>query len=60
VIPGPVDRTVHLILIFGLILGVAIGLAHVIEQQKGPALRSGLDLARRRFHRPAFQRQGLP
>jgi len=60
VIPGPVDGTVHRILIFGLTLGVAIALAHVIEQQKGPVLRSGLDLARRRFFRPAFRRQGPP
>jgi peptidoglycan/LPS O-acetylase OafA/YrhL len=63
VIPGPADRTSHRILVFGLTLGVAIAVAHVIEQQKRPlkrALRSGLDLMRRRSLRPALERQGLP
>ena len=62
VIPGPADRTSHRVLVFGLTLGVAIALSHVIEQQKRPlkrALRSGLDLVRRRRLRPALERQGL-
>jgi peptidoglycan/LPS O-acetylase OafA/YrhL len=63
VIRGPADSTSHRILVFGLTLGVAIALSHVIEQQKRPlkrALRSGLDLVRRRRLRPALERQGLP
>jgi peptidoglycan/LPS O-acetylase OafA/YrhL len=62
VIPGPADRTSHRVLVFGLTLGVAIAFSHVIEQQKRPlkrALRSGLDLVRRRRLRPALERQGL-
>jgi peptidoglycan/LPS O-acetylase OafA/YrhL len=63
VIPGPPERLTHGLLVFGLTLGVAISFSHVIEQQKGPlkrALRSGLDLARRRRLRPALERHGLP
>jgi hypothetical protein len=49
-------------LVFGLTLGVALAVSHVIEQQKGGlkrALRSGLELVRRRRLRPALERQGL-
>ena len=56
IIPGPPDRLTHRLLVFGLTLGVAISVSHVIEQQKGPlkrALRSGLDLLRRRRLHPA-------
>ena len=63
IIPGPPERLMHGLLVFGLTLGVAIAFSHVIEQQKGPlkrALRSGFDLFRRRFLRPVFERQGLP
>jgi peptidoglycan/LPS O-acetylase OafA/YrhL len=63
VIPGPADGASHRFLVFALTLGVAIAFSHVIEQQKGPlkrALRSGLDLLRRRRLRPALERQGLP
>jgi peptidoglycan/LPS O-acetylase OafA/YrhL len=63
VIPGPADGASHRILVFGLTLGVAIAFSHIIEQQKGAlkrALRSGLDLARRRRLRPALERQGAP
>lgn len=62
VIPGPADRTSHRVLVFGLTLGVAIALSHVIEQQKRPlkrALRSGLDQVLKRRLRPALERQGL-
>jgi len=63
VIPGPADRASHRMLVFALTLGVAIAFSHVIEQQKAPlkrALRSGLDLVRRRRLRLAPERQGLP
>jgi peptidoglycan/LPS O-acetylase OafA/YrhL len=63
VIPGPPDRATFRILVFVLTLGVAIAISHVIEQQKGPlkrALRSGLDLVRRKRLQPALERQGLP
>jgi peptidoglycan/LPS O-acetylase OafA/YrhL len=63
VIPGPADRPMHQMLVFGLTLGVAITVSHIIEQQKGGlkrALSSGLDLVRRRRLRPALERQGLP
>jgi peptidoglycan/LPS O-acetylase OafA/YrhL len=63
VIPGPAGRPIHQMLVFGLTLGVAIAFSHIIEQQKGAlkrALRSGLDLARRRRLRPALERQGVP
>ena len=62
VIPGPADRPMHQMLVFGLTLGIAIGVSHMIERQKGGlkrALRSGLDLVRRRRLRPALERQGL-
>jgi peptidoglycan/LPS O-acetylase OafA/YrhL len=63
VIPGPADHPMRQMLIFGLTLGVAITVSHMIEQQKGGlkrALRSGLDLVRRRRLRLAVERQGLP
>jgi len=63
VIPRPAGRPIHQLLVFGLTLGVAIGFSHIIEQQKGAlkrALRSGLDLARRRRLRPTLERQGAP
>jgi peptidoglycan/LPS O-acetylase OafA/YrhL len=63
VIPGPPDRATFRILVFVVTLGVAIAISHVIEQQKGPlkrALRSGLDLVRRKRLQPALERQGLP
>jgi len=63
VIPGPPERLMHALPVFGLTLGIAISLSHVIEQQKGPlkrALRSGLDLLRKRYLRPVLERQGLP
>ena len=63
VIPGPANRPMHQMLVFGLTLGVALAISHVIEQQKGGlkrALRSGLDLVRRRRLRFALERQGLP
>ena len=63
VIPGPADRPMHQMLVFGLTLGVALAVSHTIEQQRGGlkrALRSGLDLVRRRRLRPALERQGLP
>ena len=63
VIRGPANSASHWLPVFGLTLGVAITVSHAIEQQKGPlkrALRSGLDLARRRRLRPALERQGLP
>jgi peptidoglycan/LPS O-acetylase OafA/YrhL len=62
VIPGPADRTLHRILVFGLTLGGSIALAHLIERQKGilkRTLRSGLDTVRGRRPRSAVQRQGL-
>jgi len=63
VIRGPANSASHWLPVFGLTLGVAITVSHAIEQQKGPlkrALRSGLDLVRRRRLRPALERQGLP
>jgi peptidoglycan/LPS O-acetylase OafA/YrhL len=63
VIPGPADHAMHRLLVFGLTLGGSVGLAHVIEQQKGilkRALRSGLDLVRARHPRSVVPRQGLP
>jgi peptidoglycan/LPS O-acetylase OafA/YrhL len=60
IIPGPPDRLMHGLPVFGLTLGVAIAFSHVIEQQKGPlkrALRLGFYLLRRRFLRPAPERQ---
>jgi len=63
VLPGPAEGGSRRILIFALTLGVAVGFSHVIEQQKGPlkrALRSGLDLVRKRRLRLALERQGLP
>ena len=63
VVPGPPERPTHGFLVFGLALVVAIALSHVIEQQKGPlkrALRSGLDLVRKRRLRPALERQSFP
>jgi peptidoglycan/LPS O-acetylase OafA/YrhL len=51
VIPGPPDSAMHRLLVFGLTLGAAIALAHVIERQKGAvkrALRSGLYIMRRK------------
>jgi len=51
VIPGPAEHALHRVLVFGLTLGVAIALAHIIEQQKGAckrALISGLDMVRGR------------
>jgi peptidoglycan/LPS O-acetylase OafA/YrhL len=63
VIPGPANRPMHQMLVFGLTLGVAIGVSHVIEQQKGAlkrALRSALEMARSKRLRPALERQGLP
>jgi hypothetical protein len=63
IIPGLPERLMHGLLVFGLTLGVAISLSHVIEQQKGPlkrTLRSGLDLLRRKRLRLALERQGLP
>jgi peptidoglycan/LPS O-acetylase OafA/YrhL len=62
VVPGPANRPMHQMLVFGLTLGVALAVSHVIEQQKGGlkrALRSGLELVRRRRLRPALERQGL-
>jgi len=62
VIPGPADRTLHRILVFGLTLGGSIGLAHLIERQKGilkHTLRSGLDMVRGRRPPSAVHRQGL-
>jgi peptidoglycan/LPS O-acetylase OafA/YrhL len=62
VVPGPASRPLHQVLVFGLTLGVALAVSHVIEQQKGGlkrALRSGLELVRRRRLRPALERQGL-
>jgi peptidoglycan/LPS O-acetylase OafA/YrhL len=58
VIPGPADRPMHQMLVFGLTLGVAIVVSHTIEQQKAGlkrALRSGLDLVRRRRLRPVLE-----
>jgi peptidoglycan/LPS O-acetylase OafA/YrhL len=63
VMPGATNAAMHRILVFGFTLGGAIAFAHLFEQQKGPlkrALRSGLDLVRRRRLRPALERQGLP
>jgi peptidoglycan/LPS O-acetylase OafA/YrhL len=63
VIPGPADRPMHQMLVFGLTLGVAIGVSHVIEQQKGAlkrALRSALEMVRSKRPRPVLERQGLP
>jgi hypothetical protein len=34
VIPGPADRPMHQMLVFGLTLGIAIGVSHMIERQK--------------------------
>jgi peptidoglycan/LPS O-acetylase OafA/YrhL len=62
VIPGPADRAMHRVLLFGLTLGGSIALAHMIEQQKGAfkrALRFGLDLVRGRRRRLALEREGL-
>jgi peptidoglycan/LPS O-acetylase OafA/YrhL len=58
VIPGPADRATHRILVFGLTLVGSIVVAHLIEQQKGAfkrALRSGLDMVRRKRSRPAHE-----
>jgi peptidoglycan/LPS O-acetylase OafA/YrhL len=63
VIPGPANRPMRQMLVFGLTLGVALAVSHVIEQQKGGlkrALRSGLEMVRSKRPRPALERQGLP
>ncbi len=63
VIPGPAGGGSHRILVFGLTLGVAIALAHVIEQQKGRykrGLRTGLERVREKRLRPILERRGLP
>ena len=63
IIPGPAYRPIHQVLVFGLTLGLAIAVSHMIERQKGAlkrALRSGLELVRRRRLRPALERQGVP
>ena len=62
VIPGPADRAMHQILVFGLPFGVSVGFAHLIEQRKGAlkhALCAGLDMLRRKRPRPALERRGL-
>jgi peptidoglycan/LPS O-acetylase OafA/YrhL len=41
VVPGPPDRALHRVLVFGLALGGALGLASLIEPRKG-ALKSQL------------------
>jgi peptidoglycan/LPS O-acetylase OafA/YrhL len=46
VIPGPDDGAMHRVLVFGLALGVALALAHIVEQRKGALkhwLRAALD-----------------
>jgi len=58
IIPGPPERAMHGFPVIGLSFVLAVAIAHVIERQKGPlkrALRSGIDLVRRRLPRPALQ-----
>ena len=61
VIPGPPERAMHRMLVFGLTLGVAIALAYVIEARKRAlkrGLRSGLNMVRAKRLRPVLQCQG--
>jgi peptidoglycan/LPS O-acetylase OafA/YrhL len=63
VIPGPADGAMHRILVFGLTLGASIGLAHLIERQKGAlklALRSGVDRVRGRRRDSALRKRTAP
>jgi peptidoglycan/LPS O-acetylase OafA/YrhL len=60
VVPGPPDRTLHRVLVFGLALGGALGVASLIEPRKGALkaqLRSALHLLLRKPRPPAVARQ---
>ena len=60
VVPGPPDRALHRILVFGLALGGALGLASLIEPSKivlKRRLRSALHLLRGKPPPPAIVRQ---
>ncbi len=60
VVPGPPDRALHRLLVFGLALGGALGLARLIEPRKGAlkrGLRSGLDAVLGKRPGPALERQ---
>jgi peptidoglycan/LPS O-acetylase OafA/YrhL len=62
VIPGPPDRALHRLCVFGLALGGSLVLAYPIERRKAVlkrGLRSGLDLMRRRSCRAVPERQGF-
>ena len=62
VIPGPADRPMHRVLLFGLTLGGSILLAHLIERQKGAykrVLRAGLEMVRAKHSRPVLEREDV-
>jgi peptidoglycan/LPS O-acetylase OafA/YrhL len=61
-VPGPPDRAIHRLLVFGLALGGALGLAGLIEPRKGAlkrGLRAALDAVIKRCRPPALERQRL-
>ena len=63
VIPGPADRAMRQMLLFGLTFGVSVTLAHLMEQRKGAlkrVLRSTLDTLCGKRPPPALERQRLP
>ena len=62
VVPGPLDGALHRILVFGLALGGALGLASLMEPRKGALkgqLRSALHLLLGKPPPPAVARQRL-
>jgi peptidoglycan/LPS O-acetylase OafA/YrhL len=62
VIPGPPDGAMHRVLVFGLVLGGALGLARVIEPRKGTlkrAMRATLEAVIGKRPSPALERPGL-
>lgn len=62
VIPGPPDGAMHRVLVFGLALGGALGLARVIEPRKGTlkrAMRATLEAVIGKRPSPALERPGL-
>jgi peptidoglycan/LPS O-acetylase OafA/YrhL len=62
VVPGPPDRTMHRVLVFGLALGGALGLAYLAEPCKGLLKRglvTGLDAPLGRRPPPALARRRL-
>ncbi len=62
VIPGPVDGTIHRVLVFVLALGAAIGLGRLVEQRKGPlkrVLRIGFDAVVGKAAAPALEHRKI-